>query len=91
MPVVLQVDPQGRNAASDSSQAPKERSSGFCPYAGSALLPSRILEEHGFITTCSVAKNWQVAAVEVTAKMQADMVPMEKLRTVAEKIAGPLA
>jgi hypothetical protein len=60
----------------------------FGPVTCSTMIPPKNLEEYGFNTTCSVVKNGQVAAVEVTAKTQAEMVSIEKLRAVAERIAG---
>jgi len=54
----------------------------------STLIPPKALERIGFNTTCAVRKNGRVAAIEVTAKTQQSMIPMERLRTVAEKMAG---
>ena len=43
----------------------------------------------GFGTTCTVtSKAPTYAVIEITAKTQKDMVPMEKLRAVAEKMAS---
>ena len=58
------------------------------PITCSTMIPPKSLEQYGFNTTCSVVKNGRVAAVEVTAKTQKDMVSIERLRTVAEKMAG---
>jgi hypothetical protein len=45
----------------------------------------------GFGTTCTVTiKSPTIAVIEITAKNQKDMVPMEKLRAVAEKMASRL-
>jgi hypothetical protein len=60
----------------------------FGPLTCSTMIPPKNLEDRGFNTTCSVVKNGQVAAVEVTAKTQADIVSIDKLRAVAEKMAG---
>src|SRR5437899_5458410 len=53
----------------------------------STIVPPKNLQAYGFNTTCSVAKNNQVAAVEVTVKAQKDMVSIDKLRPLAEKIS----
>ena len=58
------------------------------PITCSSMIPPKSLEQYGFNTTCSVLKNGQVAAIEVTVKSQKDMVTMESLRKVAEKMAG---
>ena len=44
--------------------------------------------QYGFNTTCSIVKNDMVAAIEVQTKMQKDMVPIEKLQPLAEKMAS---
>jgi hypothetical protein len=54
------------------------------------MIPAKSMEAYGFNTTCSVLKGGQVGAVEVTAKSRKDMVPIERLRPLAEKIAGRL-
>jgi hypothetical protein len=53
----------------------------------STMVPPKGKEEYGFNTTCSVLKGTTVAAIEITAKSRKDMVPIDKLRPVAEKIA----
>jgi hypothetical protein len=60
----------------------------YGPITCSSIVPPKGKEAYGFNTTCSVDKATEVAAVEVTAKVQRDMVPIEKLHAVAEKIAG---
>ena len=46
----------------------------------------------GFGSTCTVtSKAPTFAVMEITAKTQNDMVPMEKLRAVAEKMASRYA
>lgn len=60
----------------------------FGPITCSTVIPPKSMEEHGFNTTCSVLKGTAVGAVEVTVKSQKDMVSIEKLRPLAEKIAG---
>lgn len=51
-------------------------------------VPPANLVQYGFGTTCTVtSKAPMFAVIEITAKAQKDMVPMEKLRTVAEKMA----
>ena len=59
----------------------------FGPITCSTVIPPKGQEQTGFNTTCSVDKGTQLAAVEVTAKSQKDMVPIEKLRPLAEKMA----
>jgi hypothetical protein len=49
--------------------------------------PKNLVQTLGFNTTCSVTKGDTVAAVEVTAKAQADMVAIARLRPLAEKLA----
>jgi len=58
------------------------------PITCSTLIPPKNLEQIGYNTTCSVLKNEQVAAIEVTAKTQKDMASMDALRNVAQKMAG---
>jgi hypothetical protein len=62
----------------------------FGPITCSTMIPAKSMEAYGFNTTCSVLKGGQVGAVEVTAKSRKDMVPIERLRPLAEKIAGRL-
>jgi hypothetical protein len=85
-------DPSGRKEAEGIAVAKKMGAQvdvkTFGPVTCSTMIPPKNLEEHGFNTTCSVVKNGQVAAVEVTAKTRAGMVSIEKLRAVAERIAG---
>jgi len=51
-------------------------------------VPPQNLAAMGFGTTCTVtSKAPMFAVIEVTAKTQKDMVPMERLRAVAEKMA----
>jgi hypothetical protein len=52
------------------------------------MVPPPNLAQLGFGTTCTVmSKAPTYAVIEITAKTQKDMVSMEKLRTVAEKMA----
>jgi hypothetical protein len=60
----------------------------FGPITCSAVIPPRNLEAHGFNTTCTVTKGDTVAGVEITAKTRADMVPIERLHPLAEKMPG---
>jgi len=57
------------------------------PITCSTMIPPKALERIGFNTTCAVIKNGRIAAVEVTAKTQQAMVPIDRLRRVAEKMA----
>lgn len=54
-------------------------------------VPSDDKAAMGFGTTCSViSKTPTYAVIDITAKAKKDMVPMEKLRAVAAKMAGRL-
>jgi hypothetical protein len=53
----------------------------------STVIPPANLAQHGFNTTCSIVKKTNVAAIEVTAKTQKDMIGIDKLRPLAEKMA----
>jgi hypothetical protein len=59
----------------------------FGPITCSTFIPPKGKEAAGFNTTCSVDQGGVVAAVEITAKNQKDMVSIDKLRPLAEKIA----
>jgi hypothetical protein len=55
----------------------------------SALVPSKGLEQAiGFNTTCSVSTASHVAAIEVTTKSQKEMVSIDRLHSLAEKMMG---
>lgn len=58
----------------------------FGPITCSTMVPPANLARYGFNTTCAVSKATAVAAVEVTAKSQKDMVSIERLRPLAEKM-----
>jgi hypothetical protein len=60
----------------------------FGPITCSAMIPPESLAAHGFNTTCSVTKDTSVAAIEITAKTKSDMISIERLKPVAEKMAG---
>ena len=60
----------------------------FGPVTCSTMIPPKNLEQYGFNTTCSVVKGATVAAIEVGAKAQKDMVSIDKLRPLAEKMAS---
>jgi hypothetical protein len=59
----------------------------FGPITCSTMVPPANLQQYGFNTTCSFSKKTGVAAIEITAKTQKDMVPIERLRPLAEKMA----
>lgn len=60
----------------------------FGPMTCSTVVPpASMVQAMGFNTTCSILKGGWVAAVEITAKAQKDVVSIEKLRPVAEKMA----
>lgn len=60
----------------------------FGPITCSAVIPPKSMQVHGFNTTCTVTKGDTVAGIEITAKTRADMVPIAKLRPLAEKMSG---
>ena len=60
----------------------------FGPITCSTMVPPANLAQHGFNTTCTVSKPTAVAGVEVTAKSQQDMVSIERLHPLAEKMAN---
>jgi len=62
----------------------------FGPIVCSTFIPPKGKEIAGFNTTCTVSKGDTVAGVEVTAKSQKDMVSIDKLHPLADKMAGRL-
>lgn len=56
----------------------------------STFIPPANMAQAGYNTTCSVFKNGQVGAIEITAKSLSEMVSIDKLRSVADKIASRL-
>jgi hypothetical protein len=60
----------------------------FGPITCSTMVPPANLAQHGFNTTCTVSKPTAVAGGEVTAKSQQDMVSIERLHPLAEKMAS---
>jgi hypothetical protein len=51
-------------------------------------VPPANLAQYGYGTTCTVtSKAPMFAVIEIKAKAQKDMVPMDKLRTIAVKMA----
>ena len=60
----------------------------YGPITCSTMVPPANLARHGFNTTCTVSKPTAVAGVEVTAKSQQDMVSIERLHPLAEKMAS---
>ncbi len=59
----------------------------FGPITCSTMVPPANLAQHGFNTTCTVSKATAVAGIEVHVKSQKDMVAIEQLRPLAEKMA----
>ncbi len=59
----------------------------FGPITCSTIIPPKDKEVYGFNTTCAVLKEGTVAAIEITTKSRAAMVPIDKLRPIAEKMA----
>jgi hypothetical protein len=60
----------------------------FGPMTCSTMVPPENLAAYGFNTTCSITKGASVAAIEITAKTRADMVSIERLKALADKMAG---
>jgi hypothetical protein len=59
----------------------------FGPITCSTFIPPKGMTQVGPNTTCSVTRENQVAAVEITANKQKDMVSIEKLSPLAKKLA----
>lgn len=59
----------------------------FGPVTCSTFIPAESMKQAAPNTTCSVTKGDEVAAVEITAKNPKDMVSIDKLRPLAEKLA----
>jgi hypothetical protein len=60
----------------------------FGPVTCSTMIPPASLAQYGFNTTCSIVKRTSVAAIEITAKSQKDMIAIDRLRPLAEKMAA---
>jgi len=60
----------------------------FGPITCSTVVPPENLAQLGFNTTCTVTKETAVAGIEVLVKNQKDIIPIEKLHPLAEKMAG---
>ena len=60
----------------------------FGPITCSTMVPPANLVQQGFSATCTVSKQTAVAGVEVTAKSRQDMVSIERLHPLAEKMAS---
>jgi len=60
----------------------------FGPMTCSTVVPPASLAQYGFNTTCTVGKATAVAGIEVQAKSQKDMVSIERLRPLAEKMTS---
>ena len=58
----------------------------FGPITCSTITPSKDMQQYGYKTTCSVSKVAEVAAVEVRAKNQKDMVSIDALHPLADKM-----
>lgn len=54
----------------------------------SAITPPKDMQQYGFKTACSVSKAAEVAAVEVRARNQKDMVSISELHPLADKMTG---
>ena len=58
----------------------------FGPIFCMAITPSAQMAAHGFTTTCTVSKHPMYAVIEVKTAKQG--MPIDKLRPIAEKMAG---
>jgi hypothetical protein len=60
----------------------------FGPIVCSALEPPAGKEQMGYNTTCTVSKDTAMACIEVTANTKQALIPIERLRPLAEKVMG---
>ena len=60
----------------------------FGPITCVTIEPLADQAQRGINTTCTVSKETAVAGIEVTAKSQKDMVSIDRLRPLAQKMAG---
>jgi len=60
----------------------------FGPIVCSTLEPPAGKEQIGYNTTCTVSKDTAMAGIEVTANTKQDMLPIDRLRPLVEKIMG---
>ena len=60
----------------------------FGPITCSTIEPPAEQTQKGINTTCTVTKDTAIAGIEVTAKSQKDMVSIDRLHALAEKMAG---
>jgi hypothetical protein len=60
----------------------------FGPMTCSSTVPPASLAQYGFNTTCTVGKPTALAGIEVVAKSQKDMISIERLRPLAEKMTS---
>lgn len=58
------------------------------PIVCSTLVPPAGKEQIGYNTTCTVNKDKAMAAIEITVNNKSDMVPIDKLFPLAEKMSG---
>jgi hypothetical protein len=58
------------------------------PITCSTISPPEHMQHYGFKTACSLTKAVDVAVVEVRVKDQKNMVSIDKLRPLADKMAG---
>lgn len=60
----------------------------FGPIVCSTVEPPAGKEQMGYNTTCTVSKDTALAGIEIAANSKNNMVPIEKLRPLADKMAG---
>ena len=60
----------------------------FGPIVCSTAEPPASKPYMGYHTTCTVSKETAMAVIEITANNKTDMVPIERLRPLGEKMAG---
>ncbi len=60
----------------------------FGPIVCSTLEPPTDKQQMGYNTTCTVNKDTAMAGIEITANKKNDMLSIERVRVLAEKMAG---
>jgi len=60
----------------------------FGPIVCSTLEPPTDKQQMGYNTTCTVNKDTAMAGIEFTANKKSDMLPIDRVHGLAEKVAG---
>jgi hypothetical protein len=92
--VMLRMAPRPPGAGNEAAGVAAAKKMGaqlemktFGPITCSTIVPPKEKEMYGFNTTCAVVKGGTVAAIEITTRERRNMVPIEKLKPIAEKMA----